>query len=351
MWTTFRVVAAALGAGQWSISVGGSPQAWALGPNIDPAVVAAPAQNVVVSVTGAQPNTQVTGTLEGVAGASFEEIAPHVSVAPNAISVQTQAPTILLGTATAVGGGVGGTVTVPVPPNAYGLVLLPEIFGIAAQINSLSVQGVTSNDFYLNVLGFPGSGMPPQPIYVSLGTQTKDSQITVAFGVTAGAGQPAIDVIALLAPIATATVITGIGVSSIANGQQDTHHNANASIPVVPAEFYTPAPWQAPAFDFGINAVSVNSGAAAVIIAPSALQTVYLHRYSFSQDAANAASHWTLTDNSAVVLGDFFDAAVRHVFAQGDFGGAPITSGRGVQMVNNGAAASFLGGYLTASQI
>lgn len=349
-WHELKVAASISAQAEWALIVSQSPYTYGRGRRVTlgPELIR-DNESVTVTVTAGPPNAQIIGTVTGKSGTSDEMLASY-GPQPNTIAVDTSAPTILLGTVTAVGGGIGGTGTFNVPLNAYALALLPELAGVAATITALNVQGVTSSDFYLRDLSFPGGALPAAPIYVPLGTQPIDTQVTVGFSVSGGAGQPAINVIALLAPIATASILTGVGNVSITNGQ-DTSTNAGGSVPVVPAEFYTPAPWQAPAFNAGINAVSVNSGASQLIIAASALKTVYLHEFSFSQDGANAASHWTLQDTTGAVVADFFDANVRKVFAQGSFGGVPLTSGRGLQMVNNGAAASFLGGYVTYSQI
>ena len=119
------------------------------------------------------------------------------------------------------------------------------------------------------------------------------------------------------------------------------------SFPLIVRNASNPQPWQAATANAPATVAAVAAGGTQVLIPAAAGVTVYLHDYSFSQDAANAAAHWQLQDTTGAVIASWFDAAVRHVFAEGDFGGFPVPAGRGVQILNGGANASFLGGFLS----
>jgi hypothetical protein len=118
----------------------------------------------------------------------------------------------------------------------------------------------------------------------------------------------------------------------------------------VTEQFAFPSQWQVPDTNKPIAAVSVAAGGTLPLIALVGGKTVRLFDYSFSQDASNAASHWALQDDTGAAVASYFDAAVRKVFAEGSFGGMPLGLGRGLQIVNNGANASFLGGFINFTQ-
>lgn len=326
MWATLRVVAQASGTPRWTVTVAGTPKGFARGPAVDPAVVCQPSQNVVVSLTGGQPLSQVTGSLEGVAGATFADISTFVSVHPNTIALDV--------TGTGTNGQQVSAATSPftfqVAAGAISLVW--RILTNTQCAGTLTIQGAVTLQDYAQGLAFANSsGFTSGPSADSTGAvdlDPLDTSLTIT--VVNTLNTPVLDVWTL--PVAAAVYQTPGTTWNVSQAKAG------------------PAPWQAPALNAAIPGTSVAASGTLAIIAGVLGKTVYLHQFSFSQDAANAAALWHLQDTSGALIADYFDAAIRHVFAEGDFGGVPLVSGRGVQMVNGGAAASFLGGYLTYSQ-
>lgn len=90
LYAALKVVAQTTGpSAQWTILVGGTAKAFSPGPQIDVPIVVQPNQSVVIQIASATPNASVSGVLTGIAGSTFEEIAPAVSLSPNTITLQT----------------------------------------------------------------------------------------------------------------------------------------------------------------------------------------------------------------------------------------------------------------------
>jgi hypothetical protein len=114
----------------------------------------------------------------------------------------------------------------------------------------------------------------------------------------------------------------------------------------------SPASWQAGTNAASILATNVASGAALVVIPGVANQRVRLARYELYQDGANVAGRWILEDTTAVAFHDLFCTNIRGLLGVGHGDGLPITGtvGAGLQIRNQGAAASFLAGRVTYQQ-
>ena len=101
---------------------------------------------------------------------------------------------------------------------------------------------------------------------------------------------------------------------------------------------------------FPIAAVSVGSAGTLIIvpIANVGIKTLYLKKFSLFQDGANAAGRWLLQDTNGSSIHDMFCTNVRGLLDRGDFEGISVPGGPGVglQIVNSGGVASFLGGYV-----
>jgi hypothetical protein len=107
-----------------------------------------------------------------------------------------------------------------------------------------------------------------------------------------------------------------------------------------------PAPWQAPRSVVTFNA-SIASGGNSIIIAAAGGVTLYLHHFTIGDDGANAAARYHFQDTTGADLDIYVTTNVRGIKAVGSFGGLKLTTGRGVRILQAGAAASFISGKLT----
>lgn len=90
LYSALKVVAQTTGAAaRWNVVVGGTSKAFSPGPQVDVPILVQPNQSVIIQISGAQPNAAVSGTLTGVGGTTFEEVAPFLSLVPNTITLQT----------------------------------------------------------------------------------------------------------------------------------------------------------------------------------------------------------------------------------------------------------------------
>jgi len=338
-WRNVKVAASLSGAAEWALVSGGSALTFGRGRRVTlgPELLE-PFDTLTLQVAGGPPNQPITGTVSGMAG-DQDEISGTFTPAPNTIALDT-APTgvpilPLAGTSLTSGNFVNcqplpiGTTYVrvwmaPSTPATVQLIGLanPSVFG---GLNRIYYQenAPTSTGFYRDVEVDP------------------ELELTLRFN-NNGAG-----------------TINGLVITAHTDPVPPDVFNSQPAIPVnvqpasgadFPVHNTTAAPWQAAASNAGVAATSVNAGASLTLIAAVAGKTVYLHGYSFSQDGANAAAQWQLQDSGGGTIATFFDVAARHVFASGDFRGFPLAAGLGVRITNGGAAASFVGGFLSYTQ-
>lgn len=309
LWGALKAVIQAGGSGRWAVIVAGTPKAYGRGERIDIPILVQPSQSVQIQLTGASPNTAVIGVLTGVGGTTLDEVAPYISLVPNTIAVDTSAPELYLGRVIAPGSGAFGSATFVLPPNTYALALLSSGTVGGAHISDVNVTGAVTHNTYANINStvFPG-GLPNDVIYVPIGTAVFDTSVTVSFDVSAAGGQPFVDVVAMLAPIAIAATIAGIGTTPIPSAGQDTSNPSQQSIPVVPAQFYQPTPWQAPS-----SVVSgFAAGATTTLLAGAAGQVIRNWDGVVEVNTGAAGTQSSVKDSAGNVLAQFSSVAVQN---------------------------------------
>lgn len=297
-WCSLKVVAQVPGTPVWVVQVNGRAVTFGRGSRVDLGpVLVQPKDQVMIQVIGAQVSSTMTGKLLGITG-QLQDVLTNFAPVPNTIAVDTSAPELYLGRVTAPGTGASGSSTFVLPPNTYALALLASGTVGGAHISDVNVTGAISHNTYANINStvFPG-GLPNDVIYVPIGTAVFDTSVTVAFDVSAAGGQPFLDVVAMLAPIAIAATIAGIGTTPIPSAGQDTSNPSQQSIPVVPAQFYKPAPWQAAASMIA-GTFAVAAGTDHTLVAGVGAQSIYVFDLAINHNG-NVAYQGSLWDGAS----------------------------------------------------
>lgn len=322
LWAALRVVGQVAGNPRWTISIAGTPKAFARGPAVDPAVFLQPSQNLVITITGAQTLSQVVGSLEGVAGPTFEDISPFVSITPNAISLDTSTPANILDRIdTAPGSGnrvyavPSGTVTVgfaidadvvPPPPGVVNRGVIPSQIVLRGYPSGFNYILATSTQLALNGLIF--AILDPH-----------DTLISIAWTIVAGATNDFIDVLTSPADLAKQLDVQGDLLVSLQNA--------------------TPALWQAPTAGTEGGTGSLAAGGNLTLVpAPPAGQNSYLHGLTVEFGSGVAGVSLSIQTLSSINLGLRLDGTFVHTIWH-DFHGRNIFA-NGAQIHNNGAVGS-----------
>jgi hypothetical protein len=314
------------GAPNWAVTSSSLPVSYGNGSQVSLGpMLTRPGELLTITVSGAAPRAQIVGNLSGTQHPTAEEAAATYKPVPNPVTLQTQQGQFVIGTIDTVGNGDTVTKTFPVPAGALGIQFIAHNtpFFLPSQVQ---VVGDVTGDTYLldtqsaNPFGADmGRWIPP------------DQNAVCSVTSQAGPGMPA-------------------RVTFVALSFSPTFNVRNSgNAPLLTRENSIPRAWQAASANAPVSIASVASGGTQTLIAAASGVTLYLHGYSFSQDNANAAALWELQDSDGNVISSWFDTNVRKVFASGDFRGFPVTIGKGVRMLNGGAVASFLGGFLSYS--
>ncbi len=323
LWGALKVVASTTGNAQWAIVVGGVSKAFGRGPRVDIPILVQPGQGVQIQIVGALPSSPVSGVLTGMGGTTLEEITSYISLVPNAITVDTAAQELLVGTviATATTTNTGSFV---VPPGAVSIGYGVDFSGGAVSPVNVKITGNQTLTVYRNDAN---PGIPP--VHASL-LMITDTSVTLS--VTAPAGGPSrVRLYAWTAPVAM-TVSPDVSVPFPVTFQN------------VAANFVAQAaPWMAPTAIVHINA-AIGAGGTLLLVPATGGVTVYLHDLDLEQTAAVAANELAVQDTAPASQHGFDMATIVH---HKPFKGVPFATGLGVQLANGGGVAVGIRGSLT----
>lgn len=307
-WSTLTVFATlSSGQGAWTAYVSGSntnptnPFGVAVGSSVTAGPVdIAPNEYLVVNVIGANPNTTITGTVFGVQNVNPNTLdARTMSGAVSAVNVNGPIGTYNLqenlGTITvnptSPSTGFSQTYTLPTNFEAQSLILLCT--GNWAPSGGTGGElAVTGNQSNINYAFLYPPNFTVQPVNLTSGVGTNfvnissgaDTQVIVSgIGPSTGTGLT-VEVIASSELQLQEVDLTTINGTVLSRGQ-DIGAGGTSSIPVVPAQFYAPAPWQAPNSLYA-KFQTWATGYTTILAAPSSPFFYRLFWYSVSLSAA-----------------------------------------------------------------
>lgn len=338
LWASVSVIAQTSGFAQWTAIVGGQAKKFDRGPRADMPIIVRPSQTVIIQVSGAQPLSQVTGTITGIGGDIFAEIAPFASLAANIVAVDTATPRLAMQPQT-----IATTITPPSFAVASGGLSGPQVFTIspgciALRISAtagglnftydLLVLGSQSAVQYFGSLTAPGHSdvvpNPTLPITIPV-NQDWDKQVEIL--------------------VEHPTQNVNIYVSELFDVEAPGQAGASQSVSMP-----SPAPWQAP--NAGKVYVEVSTGVFPVVVVPATSGlTIFVHNWELETDGAAAPRFTVLYDTvNGNPTGRFAKLTTASGQVVGTGGGGALPTGAGVSLTSGAIAGEFTSAILWYSQ-
>jgi len=337
MYAVLSVVGQATGNPNWTVQAAGQLLTFGNGPQVSLGpLLTTPGENLVITLSGATPSAQVTGTLAGNQYLTAEEAAANYQPMPNAISLNTfqgrqrlypdgSPPASATAPSFAVASGLlSGAIVFTLPVGTVAIRLLVTAGGLLFTYQLL-VLGRQSVEQYFGNTGAPGSSVlvptPTLPITIPI---ENDWDRQVEIHVELPTQNVNVFVSALFAP--------------------EPPGQAGASQSVFEP---TPAPWQAANLPpFPVN-LTLAAGASTVVVNAVAGQSVYLFALNRTYDAV-VVTEFALQDTSGT---NYHIEQVSSVNpGPALWSAARLPTGLGAQIKNLGANAATMRGSLVASQ-
>jgi hypothetical protein len=302
-WITAKLVGQASGAPRWTLSKGNNtiPLDYGQGSNVSIGpFVLGPNQPLKIQVSGALPNTAVTGMITGIQSPDGGSAVDHFSPQTSAQFIQP-VPLITL----TADGNFHSMVNVPIPAGTHSIVLDSAIFSNQASLDSIQITGHVTGINYVLETSSPVAGqalfgdsttfgflfsswdtslditwqinIAGAPIYVSGDMDPTVIDTTpgafVASGLESRDGR--LDISSYYAGTTNATGSSGFttgGVNPVFSAGGPYYNGMLAT-----SFGSRPAPWQA-ASSFINFETAVNAGATTTVIAaPGGTKVIYLH--------------------------------------------------------------------------